>query len=230
MFHYRWYYAADIENAGNILPLWSGSLMNPVQHASLKKTIAERQIGRLYVVGSNDTTVSVIEDSYRRYLRIMEEHLQSHRFTLGDRPGACDFGAFGQLTQLARFDPTPMEVTRIESPRVAAWTDLIEDLSGVEVSEKDWVSRGAVPQTLSALLAEVGRVYVPVMLANAKALMVGAETVETEVDGKPWVQKPFPYQGKCLGWLRDEYRKLSDSDRATLDLVLRGTGCAQLFA
>ena len=38
---------------------------------------------------------------------------------------------------------------------------------------------------------------------TAAALERGAESVEGTIDGKPWVQKPFPYQGKCLAWLRE---------------------------
>ena len=35
-------------------------------------------------------------------------HLRQHRFLMGARPGASDFAVYGQLTQLAHFDPTPM--------------------------------------------------------------------------------------------------------------------------
>lgn len=230
MFHYRWYYAADIENAGNILPLWSTNALRADQLAALKKSISERQISRLYVVGSNDTTAPVIEQSYERYLTAMSRHLESHAFTLGARPGANDFAAFGQLTQLARFDPTPMAVATRIAPRVSAWVDLVEDLSGLEPQDGDWISRDAIPETLLALLHEVGRVYVPVMLANARALMSGAERVETVVDGKPWVQQPFPYQGKCVQWIREAYQKLDAGDRAAVDRILRGTGCEPLLA
>ena len=123
---------------------------------------------------------------------------------MGNRPGASDFAFFGQLTQLAAFDPTPMAVTLEVAPRVYAWVDRVEDLSGLEPTAGDWVDR-ELPETLRALLGEVGRVYVPFLLANAKALMAGAERVECEIDGRPWVQKPFPYQGKCLMWLRERY-------------------------
>ena len=68
---------------------------------------AERQVGRLGVVGSNEVTAPVIEDSYRRLLRLLDAHLTDSRFVLGGRPAASDFGLFGQLTQLAGFDPTP---------------------------------------------------------------------------------------------------------------------------
>ncbi len=230
MFHYRWYYKADIENAGNILPIWAGWPIKDDELAQMKKYISERQIGRLYVVGSNDTTAPVIEESYRRYLAIMERHFQTYKFTLGNRPSSADFGAYGQLTQLVRFDPTPMAVAQREAPRVSAWVDLVEDLSGIEPTDADWVSRDAIPETLTALLKEVGRVYVPVMLANAEAQMTGAKEVRTEVGGKPWVQQPFPYQVKCLQWLRAEYGALADNDRGRVDAILKGTGCERLLA
>jgi glutathione S-transferase len=230
MFHYRWYYKADIDNAGNILPIWAGWPIRDAELAQMKTYISERQIGRLYVVGSNDTTAPVIEKSYRRYLAIMERHFQTYKFTLGNRPSSADFGAYGQLTQLVRFDPTPMAVAQREAPRVSAWVDLVEDLSGIEPTEADWISRDAIPETLTALLTEVGDVYVPVMLANAQAQMAGAKEVKTEVGGKPWVQQPFPYQVKCLQWLRAEYGALSAADRAAVDSILKGTGCERLLA
>lgn len=74
----------------------------------------------------------------------------------------------------------------------------------------------------------MGRVYVPVMLANAEAQRTGAKEVKTEVDGKPWVQQPFPYQVKCLQWLRAEYGALTEKDRAAVDRILKGTGCERL--
>ena len=52
-----------------------------------------------------------------------------------------------------------------------------------------------------SLLEEMGRTYVPVMLANGKALNEGLELVETTIEGKPWVQQPFPYQASaCSGF------------------------------
>jgi hypothetical protein len=112
---------------------------------------------------------------------------------------------------------------------VVAWVDVAEDLSGLEPQPGDWLTRDRLPPTLRALLAEVGRVYVPFLLANAAALASGAERVECEIDGQPWVQKPFPYQAKCLTWLREARAALSASDRGVLDAVLADTGCEVLF-
>ncbi len=229
MFHYRWSYQLDIDKAGAVLPLWRDVCVKDAQLAPFSKLIKERQIGRLGVVGSNEVTGPIIEASFVRFLQLMDAHLIEQPFLLGFRPSSADFALFGQLTQLALFDPTSAAVTLETSPRVLAWTEVAEDLSGRDVTGQDWTSRDAVPETLSALLAEVGRVYVPVMLANAAAVAGGASSVECEVDGREWVQKPFPYQQKCLAWLRDDYAALAPADRSAVDRILAGTGCEALW-
>jgi glutathione S-transferase len=229
MFHYRWAFPADVANGAAILPRWFRTNQPETQAVALGQQFAQRQVDRLGVVGSNPTTAPVIEESYRRLLRLLDTHLIESRFVTGGRPGAADFGLYGQLTQLAGFDPTPMAIARDIAPRVAAWVDVVDDLSGLEPSDDDWTRRDAVPDTLRALLGEVGRVYAPFLLANAMALARGAELVECTIDGLPWVQKPFPYQGKCLQWLREAHGVLEASDRRTVDRLLSGTGCEALF-
>ena len=230
MFHYRWAFAPDVARASAILPRWSRPDSPESLAVEFGKTFAARQIGRLGVVGSNDVTAAVIEESYLRLLRLLDAHLTHSRFVLGGRPAAADFGLFGQLTQLVGFDPTPSAIALATAPRVVAWVDMVEDLSGLEPAESDWTSRDALPDTFRALLAEAGRVYAPFLLANADALARGAERVECTIDGRPWVQTPFPYQAKCLRWLRDGYASLAGAERRAVDALLAGTGCERLFA
>jgi glutathione S-transferase len=230
MFHYRWAYEDDIDKAAAILPLWRGHAIPDQLHAERAKAFADRQISRLYVVGSNSVTGPVIEAHYRRFLEAFEAHLTHHRFILGERPGAGDFAVYGQLTQLTHFDPTPMALTLKIAPRVFAWVELMEDLSGLEpAGEGDWIGLDTIPPTLIVLLAEIGRVYPPVMLANGRALASGAGTVEAEVDGQPWRQPPFPYQAKCLQWLRQSHEALPASGREAADAILRQTGLDHLL-
>ena len=229
MFHYRWAFAPDIDKAKRVLPLWGRWDVPDERIAPLSEMFSSRQIERLRVVGSNETTGSVIEASYRRYLECLDAHLTCQPFLLGTRPASSDFGAFGQLTQLALFDPTSAAVTLATAPRIVAWIEVVEDMSGTEPDAAGWTPRDAVTDTLREILTEVGRVYAPFLLANAEALENGADEVTCEIDGKPWVQKPFPYQGKCLKSLRAEYAGLSTGDRDGVDAVLAGTGCEALF-
>ena len=229
MFHYRWYYDADIKKAGSILPLWHGLQMDTEQHQKFSSSVADRQISRLYVVGSNDVTASVIEASYRRFLEIMDDLTAHQTFVLGSRPSSADFGIYAQLTQLAKFDPTPMSICLRDAPRVYAWVDVVDDLSGQVCEEDGWMSVEVVSDVLRPLLSEIGRVYAPALIANANALQAGNKHMETTIDGKPWEQPTFPYQGRCLGWIREEYQKLAANDQAQVDYILAGTGCEELL-
>ena len=69
----------------------------------------------------------------------------------------------------------------------------------------------------------------PLLLANAAALEAGEDTVATTIDGVDWRQNAFPYQRKCLAWLREEFAALSSADQAAAMGILDGTGCEPIF-
>jgi glutathione S-transferase len=230
MFHYRWAFAPDVAKAAALLPRWRATDEPEARHRELGRIFAERQIGRLGVVGSSAATAPVIEDGYVRLLRLLDAHLERSRFVMGARPGASDFALFGQLTQLAAFDPTPAAIALEVAPRVVAWLDLVEDLSGVAAPADGFFARDALPESLRALLAESGRVYAPFLLANADAVARGADRVLCTIDGRPFAQRPFPYQAKCLRWLREAHAALAPGDRTVVAGILAGTGLEALVA
>ena len=229
MFHYRWHAQLDADNAGTLLPLSMDVSMPADAHKEFKRYVEDRQVNRLYVVGSNDTTAAVIDASYRRFLAAMENHLGNQKFMLGNRPAAGDFGLYGQLSQLVGFDPTPRAIAHEVSPRTVAWVDLMRDQSGLEPTEQDWLGLADQPESLRGLLQEIGRMYAPAQLANAQAVEAGEKTWEAEIDGAPWSQQTFPYQAKCLRWTVERYRALSESDRANVDALLEGTGVENML-
>jgi len=229
MFHYRWHPQPDIENAGTLLPLFQKVNLSQEQLAQFKRYVTDRQVGRLHVVGSNEVTAPVIDASYKRLLSAMEAHLTEQPFLLGQRPGVCDFALYGQLTQLVGFDPTSRAIAHEISPRTVAYTGLMEDQTGLEPEATDWISVDNVPETLKGILKEVGRVYVPALLANAKALQAGEKEWQAEIDGSRWTQQTFNYQGKCLQWINAEYQALDQSDQIRVDTLLEGTGCESII-
>ena len=108
----------------------------------------------------------------------------------------------------------------------------VDDLSWLPVDDSanaGWAPVEALPSGTKKLLTEIGRTYAPFMVANAAALQAGAEEMSCRIDDATYRQAPFGYQGKCLGWLRDEYRALTDRDRDRVDAVLADTGCEILF-
>jgi glutathione S-transferase len=226
MFHYRWYFKEDADNAGAILPLVDIAVNTPDGTLmELKKFIAERQIERLWVVGSNDTTADLIGTSYKRFIKLMDNHLSVSKFLFGDKPSSADFAIYGQLTQLVGFDPTSRKIAYETSLRLVAWVDIMADLSGHDVENSNWIPLEDSPDSLKEIMIEFGKMYVPALLANARAITEGEETWETEIDGSTWKQKTFPYQAKCLKWIKEEFDKLDDDDKSRVRVFLDGTGC-----
>lgn len=224
MFHYRWRYDADIAYASDMLVYWSAPTLPSDQAAAFGKQLADHQIGRLGYVGSNEATGPIIEAGYLRFLAVFNELIQHDGYTLGGRPSSADFALYGKLTQLTSVDPTPMKEAEKVSLRLRAWVDRLDDLSGLEGG--DWRLN---PDPIQPLLAEIGRVYAPLLLANAAALDAGDDMFTAAIDGAEWRQNAFPYQRKCLNWLREEFAALSAADQAAAMNVLDGTGCEPIF-
>jgi len=229
MFHYRWAIQEDVDHAVRIMPRWHLGISDE-EAGAFAAEFGPRQVERLWVVGSNETTASLIEESYRRLLGLLEALLRTQPFVMGARPGSADFGLLGQLVELVQVEPASQRIAREISYRVLAWCDALEDLSGVEVeAEKGWPDRADLARHYGPLLAEIGQTYAPFLLANAAALDSGAESVECEIMGKAYRQKPFKYQGKCLTWLREAYAALGPDECAAVDATLAGSGCEALF-
>lgn len=227
MFHFRWHYAEDAAHAGPLLAYWQNLQLNSDQAEKSSQAFAQRQISRLHVVGSSDLTAAVIESSFKRLVSIMDRIIERQGFLLGSRPAASDFAVYGQLTQLALVDPTPAKLVAGNSLRLRAWTDRMEDLSGHVAGQ--WLNVSDIKAHLDELLTEIGRVYAPFLLANARAVANNQTEFETIIDGQRWSQPVFPYQAKCLEVLRQERSKLPKAVQLSLSDLLNGTGCEKLF-
>jgi len=229
MFHYRWKFAEGIDKAGDIIPPhYMGVSADEALLDAVKAQFSQRQIARLSVVGSNDQTAGMIEASYVRLVDLLDAHLRVQPFLMGQRPGASDFALYGQLSQLAHFDPTSMALTLQRSRRVFAWVGLVEDLSGLEPQSSDWALADALEPTLLALLQELAQGYVPVLLANARALAQGEKQLRVQLPGGLWQQAVVPYQAKCLRWLRAQFAELAAPHQASVRQILQTAGIADL--
>jgi len=156
-------------------------------------------------------------------LDILERHFQKSYYLFGSRPSLAEFGLFGQLTQLA-YDPTPLSIMRKEAPSVAAWVSFLDDASGAE--EGVWIDpHDSLPEAVMEFLQITGDIYFPFLLANNNAFKKGEDTFSLILMGKPYTQRVFKYQVKCLKWLREEYAELAGEVKERVDSALKETGC-----
>ena len=230
MFHYRWHCNDDADKAGTILPIVEfPRALNDEEHQQMKTWITERQTERLWVVGSSNETAELIDQSFKNFLQSFNELLKQQRFLLGDKPSSADFAFYGQISQLVRFDPTPREICHQMAPRVVAWVEIMDDLSGLDAETLMWTDLKNCSDSLKAILAEFGKMYAPLLLENAKAVEEGLPEWSVDIDGSSWKQKTFSYQAKCLNWIRDEFNGLSDADQQKVRSFLADSGCEQIL-
>lgn len=240
MMHYRWSKEDDILKASNVLACSLNSSQSQQLVELTAKSFKKRQMTRLEsVIGSNHLTAPFIENEYQNLLNCVDKILQSHDFLFGKNPSSSDFALYGQLSQLTGFDPTPSELAARSAPRVCAWVDHFEDLSGLCLEEDynddnnddDNASKGdgrdaewlAVTQLLESaphrhLLTSIGNTYIPFLKANFAAHSVSDMNFSCELgpDLHPWTQNTFPYQAKCWAVLKSSYQALSVEDQNTL--------------
>ncbi len=224
-----WHFEKDVDKAGTILPFLHNVSLDDKEHQVFKNNVSDWQISRLWVIGSNEKTAPIIEASYKRFLKQFEQCLRLQPFLLGSRPSSADYAIYGQLTQLIGFDPTSRAIAHDISPRVISWLDLMEDMSGLEPKDSDWISFVEVQNSLSDIFKEIGRVYLPALLANAQAVANKEQTWTTQIDGAKWEQRSFPYQAKCLNWINEEFHNLNKNAQQQIMNFFKKTGCEELI-
>lgn len=221
MFHYRWHYEPDqISAAERIardnLPGVTGDAFD-----GACQMIRKRMTGRLGFVGSSPETRAPIEESFLRQLAVLDAHLASRPYLFGGRPAFADFGVFPQLYECST-DPTPGAILRERAPRVAAWIERMLAPRN-EGPFEPW--EALEPGLLPLLRDEVGGVFLPWTLANARALAAGEKTFHVLLGSHPFSQEPQKYHARSLAALRARYAAVSD--RSRLDAILARCGCVE---
>lgn len=227
MFHYRWHTTENTNAIASYLVYSMKPGMLRPQATEMSKFFRNRQISRRHVVGSNPVTSSVIEDCYTRFLGIFDQILEGRGFVLGKRPCVADFAIFGQMQQLTAVDLPSVQLMWQHQPAVRGWIDQTDDLSGLVVDADDGWSDDL--SYLEPLLAEMGRTYIPFILANGKALAAGKKEFECEIMGKRWQQLTQTYGKHCLEYLWGAHAALSRPDKERFAAIIDGSGCEPLF-
>jgi glutathione S-transferase len=227
MFHYRWYRERDQAQMSRWLAFdrMIGRGRGRIEQAAA--VFRERQVGRMALVGCTPQNAPLIEATAMRAFELLDGMATQDGYLFGTRPSLADFGWYGQLAQLAS-DPTPHDVMQEAAPWLMRWVANLDDASGVE---GDWRDPDAAPSAaVTGLLKMAGEIYLPFLIANARAAAAGEETFTVELWGQPYSQATFRYQVKCLGELRAAYAGLSDAARARVDPLLESTGVRAALA
>jgi glutathione S-transferase len=218
MFHYRWRREIDQKACAMRLALAMNPAMDEATQTGFAEQIRSRMTGRVWFVGSNETTAPFIEETFHAALAQLDAHLKGRAYLFGARPSFADFALWGQIYNMWT-DPTPGAIIEARAQNVLAW---IQRMAWPK-PEGDFETWGALEPTLSPIIRDwAGELFMPWTLANAKALANPEEEFEVALRGKTWKQKPQKYHAKSLDALRAKYADVKD--RAALDAILDKAG------
>jgi glutathione S-transferase len=219
MFHYRWHYQPDAWATAERIALQAAGAEGALAVAQTRAAIAERMMGRLGFVGSNDKTQPVIEASFKKALALFDAHLAGRPYVLGARPAMADFGLWGQFYEAAT-DPTPGALMRASAPNVMAWVKrmLMPKVEG------PFEALTALAPTLRPILKEeVAGLFLPWSQANAQAIGRGDKSFSMSLAGAAWTQEPQKYHARSLAEIRRKYAAAKGAPG--LEAILAETGC-----
>src|SRR5262249_30812143 len=100
-----------------------------------------------------------IDDILRPWFRVLGAHLTSHPYLFGARPSLADFALFGGNAAHFINDPLCRRWLEEDGPAVVQHTHRLLEPEDQEFGA--WDESGEVPETLVALLAELGKHYLP---------------------------------------------------------------------
>ncbi len=164
---------------------------------------------------------SWIAEILRPWLRVTGAHLASHPYFLGARPSLADFAFFGGNAAHFINDPLCRRWVDADAPEIVAHTHRIMEPEDQQFGEL--IAPGEVPATLIAILAELGRFYLPWVsraAVDGKAELAFASGQRIEVAVTPFLTE-------ARATLLARYLELRS---AALDAILERAGIRSYFA
>jgi glutathione S-transferase len=125
-------------------------------------------------VGVTPDTIPAVERSYEEFLELLEAHFATAPYLLGGRPTIADYGFIAPLyAHLAR-DPYPSLMMKQRAVRVWRWVERmnspVTDAGEYVDYPQELFADDAIPATLRALLAYIGKEHTGEMLAQVAFL------------------------------------------------------------
>ncbi|KJS38980.1 MAG: hypothetical protein VR74_03470 [Hyphomonas sp. BRH_c22] len=218
MFQQRWGQSPDREAAALrvLTQLYDGKL--PRARKAPQTQIAERMAARLPLVGAEAENWETLENSWRRFAGLLNDHLKDHLFLFGGRPTVADFAIAAQFQQML-LDPTPAGWLEDRAPFLVAWCEHMEDPRAGGPFE-DLATLG---KTLAPLFAEeLSLTYLPWASANAASASRNKKRFSVTLGDGIFEQSTQRYAARSFQSVRAALAK--SADNTPLQDLLEATG------
>lgn len=190
------------------------------------KAWADRQVSIVSRICGSEDMFGILDESLAALLRVTERAFCLGMFLFGSRPSRAEFALYGILSQLV-IDHSSSSFLRETANSTYRWVTVMEDLSG---NEGAWEPVSTDRERLESsgvldLLRLSAKYHLPMLKANTEAIDAGETMFSFNIDGQPFTRHAVDRYLHCIPELKKRYEALPDDARATLDPILRETGC-----
>lgn len=214
MFHYRWNFARDREDAAMRIAVDSVDPgTDPAPFATL---IGGVLMSRRDGLGCMEANAPLLERYMETSAILLDQHLQTRRFLFGEQLSAADLG-LGSLYYELLSDPTPSSRLQ-DHAALRRWAADCMSPASAEGPVESW--DGLMPTLLPIIRHELVNHYLPWACANAEALAAEQTSLTVALSGATFTQPPQKYAGKSFRQLQARWLGLDATCRERLTLQI----------
>lgn len=171
-FHYRWTRKKDQRLAAqrSIEEYYPSGA--PGERKATEDLAIETMTGQLKTMQLDGELGPVVEKSFKKFIKLLDDHLKKHLFIFGDRPSIADFAIAGQLIQMMK-DPTPAKIIEKDGEFVAKWCEFMS----APTASGPFAALDDLKETLAPIFADdLAAFFLPWAAENLESSLASAET------------------------------------------------------
>lgn len=224
VFHYRWGRRRDQKIAAQRAFDEYYTQSPPEDRKASEERAIETMTAQLRLMQVDGELGDAVEKSFKKFVKLLDDHLRRHLFIFGERPSIADFAIAGQLIQMLK-DPTPAKIIDKDGQFLIRWCEFMSapTASGPFASLED------LRETLGPLFADdLSVFFLPWAAENLESSLAGAETFTVAIGKEVISLSPLRSAARSFrelrrkfvaGQLIDDLRQFTDGAGATAYLL-----------
>jgi glutathione S-transferase len=200
-YHYRWTRKKDQRAAAQRAIEEYYTKDQPEDRKAAEDAAIVRMLDQMRVMQLEGELGGAVEKSFKRFVKLLDDHLRKHLFIFGGRPSIADFAIAGQLIQMMK-DPTPAKIIEKDGEFVAKWCEFLEDpkASGPFAALED------LKETLAPIFGtELAAAFLPWAAENLESSLAGHETFKVMLGKDEFTLAPLRSAARSFRELRRKF-------------------------
>ena len=171
-YHYRWTRKKDQRLAAQ-RTIEDYYVTTPPEDKKAAEDLAiETMTGQLKTMQLEGELGGAVEKSFKKFVKLLDDHLRKHLFIFGERPSIADFAIAGQLIQMMK-DPTPAKIIEKDGEFVAKWCEFMT----APTASGPFAALDDLKETLAPLFSDdLAQFFLPWAAENLENSLSGNES------------------------------------------------------